>query len=199
MEYLSEALEHYEGWNRPSILNNTIAYELKPTVSIVEFIRRKNFKNIIDCGCGANDLKQIFKDRVISFDIRDIPGASLKGTFQEVEKKIKKKSADFIVCAGSLSFGSRDYIEDCVRIVSEWCQPGCIVLMITQTNFMHKAKKNDKQYKWTITDIHEWGDKYGLNIRTPVLPVEKFGTGEIERPYDHKKSTIRFQWLWQKI
>ena len=196
MEYLNEALLHYEGWHRPkdfSQLTDTVAYELKPTDTFTTFIKRKKFNKIIDCGCGANELKQVFKDKVVSFDVRDIPGVDYVGTFQEVENKIEKQSADFIVCYGSVSFGKREYIEDCIRIVSEWCMPGCIVLMVTKTNFEHKPKTHNLEYKWSIEDIFEWGDKYSFNIRTPILPVILKDSGE------YKTSRIRFQWLWQKI
>ena len=189
--YKQLCLKDYNGWTRGKPDKNNGQPRARYQTEIIDWCNQKNPHLVIDCGCDINFWKGKIKN-LVGFEIRDIPGPDYVGSYRDMDSIFEPESADIILCFGSISFGTRDIVEEHLSLIVKWAKPGAYFIMRVKKygGQMMYEPSFDLHYFWSEKDIAEWGEKFGLK-RIPLFytPVWK--------NYAHRYES-KIEFIWQK-
>jgi hypothetical protein len=121
-------------------------------LSIIDQVNAMNPTAVLDAGCGYNEFKGKIQNLTGIDPFND--RADIKTHILDYETDIKY---DFVICLGSINFGTVDKIFQEVQKVVSLTKPGGMIVFRVNPGIQHHARES----KWI--DFFEWDTAFILN------------------------------------
>lgn len=129
---------------------------------LIDEINKSNPQRVLDVGCGYHP----FKGRIQNLIGIDPYNNCADYEVDILDYKVKPASHDIIIALGSINFNNREEIElrfgHCVDLL----KPGGKFYLRANPGITHKTGPYVEIFPWTFEVVHEFAEKYNLNLDT---------------------------------
>ena len=117
---------------------------------------------ILDVGCGYNEYKEYFGDRLTGID----PYNSAADIECSIEDYETNKKFDYIFCLGSINFGSYDVIRKQVLKVGSLCTKDTVIFWRQNPGIQHENfhAEGIEFFKWDIRSNLKLAKEIGFKV-----------------------------------
>lgn len=133
-------------------------------MQLVERLKNTEFENWLDVGCGNNQYKRIFPDKVTGID----PYNEAADIMVDVMGFEPLKQYDIVTVMGSINFGDRSVIEPQVEKAVSFVKPGGKMFWRCNPGITHDDPNNKARwidfFEWSPEIIHEFAEKFGCIV-----------------------------------
>ena len=149
-------LDTYFGWDQTKgqeggYWTQQINFKTRNTgQKLVDRIGTDTDKRILDVGCGDNEFKSYFGDRLTGID----PYNDRADIKTSLENYIAPEEYDIVFALGSINFGDETRIAEQVEKVVGFCKPGGMIVWRVNPGITHDHAKA----RWI--DFFEWSEEY---------------------------------------
>lgn len=131
---------------------------------LVERLREYEFDTWLDVGCGQNQYKRYFPDKVTGID----PYNEAADIMVDVMSYEAPHQYDIVTVMGSINFGDRSVIEPQVEKAVSFVKPGGKMFWRCNPGITHDDPNNKARwidfFEWSPEIIIEFADKFGCTV-----------------------------------
>ena len=143
---------------------NQLAWNIRKTgQQMLEKMQALNPEKILDVGCGDNEWKKYFGDKLLGIDPFN-KNADVHAGILEFNRGYN--TWDIVMCLGSINFGDKEIIKAQVECAVKLCKPGGKIYFRCNPGITHDNKhaKWIDFFPWSKEILEEFATKFGCEI-----------------------------------
>jgi len=157
------------------LLNNYFRHIWKPntdkyTYSGWALVNKVNpTDSILDVGCGYNQFKQYFGDRLLGIDPYN-SAADIEISIEDFNPNAA--NFDVIFCLGSVNFGNEQTILRQIEKIVSWCKPGGMIYWRQNPGRKDHGNIECQEidfFDWSYDKNIKYSDKFGCRIEALIM------------------------------
>ena len=152
------------GQQRGTYWKNQLAWEKRKTgKQLLEKIQNINPNSILDVGCGDNEWKQYFGNKLLGIDPYN-SNADMQVGVMDIEEGYN--TWDIVLCLGSLNFGDENTIKSQVERAVKLCAKGGKLFFRCNPGITHDNEHAQwiDFFEWSEQKLQDYAQEFGCTV-----------------------------------
>ena len=131
---------------------------------LVDKMNEREWENWLDVGCGNNQYKKFWPDKVTGID----PFNTNADIMCDAETFVSNRLYDVVTVMGSINFGSHDVISKQLENACRLCKPGGTMFFRFNPGITHNDPDGKAQwidfFEWSHDHVNEFAEQFGFDV-----------------------------------